>query len=670
MNWRRFLHRAQADQDQQEELESYIEITTQEYVAQGMAPAEAQQAARRKLGNLTQIREEVYEMNTATFLEGAIQELRHAGRMLRMNPAFSITAILTLALGMGATTAMFSVVNGVVIKPLPYPESDALVTVTHSAVFVNERIRNFPFSPQMFAVYSTNGQAFEELAMWRPGHVAITGQGDSEQAVAVMATQGFLPALGVQPALGRWFSRGDDQPGSAETVILSNGYWLRRLGGDPQVIGRAMTIDSRTHTVFGVMPESFNIGGSTPIDLILPLRINLAQPPGDYSYRAFGRLKKGATVAQANADIGRMLPVFLERYAGHRMDSLHLEPAVRPFKEDVVGNTGEILWVLLGSISILLLIACANVANLLLVRSESRGQELAIRTALGAGRSHIARAITVESLTISLLGGLLGLGLAYGGLRALVAYGPANLPRLGEIGIDPAVLVFTAVMSIASGLVFGLIPILKVVGPKSTWSLAQFVRGGGRWASSGKSQHRSQDVLVVVQVALALVLLVGSGLMVRTFQNLRKIEPGFSRPESIQTMRVSMPDSMGKDAEGVSRMQRAILERLAAIPGVTSAAYTDELPTEDGIGAIVAPEGKVYASGEIPPVRRVKFISPGLLGTLGTPLRAGRDFDWAEVSSQRNVSLVSETFARETWSSVTGAIGKRIRIGTIGPGKK
>ncbi len=422
MNWRRFFQRKQTDAEQQRELESYLEITADEYVARGMDRESARRAAQRKLGNLTRIREEVYEMNTATFVETTLQELRHAVRMLRLNPAFSITAILTLALGIGATTAIFSVVNGVVIKPLPYPDSEAVMTVTHSAVFGNVRGRDFPFSPQMLATYLDNDQTFQDMGMWRLDHAAVTGLATPAVAIALGVTQGTLPALGLQPAMGRWFSHADDQPGAPETVILSDGYWERHFGGDTGVLGRVITIDSRPREIIGVMPASFTFGG-VPIDLIVPLRLNLAQPPADYAYQALARLKKGVSVTQANADIARMLPVFLERYAGHRMDALHLQPAVRPLKEDIVGNVGQVLWILLGSISILLFIACANVANLLLVRAESRGQELAVRTALGAGLGHIARVLMVESLTLSLLGGLFGLAVAYGGLQVLVARG-------------------------------------------------------------------------------------------------------------------------------------------------------------------------------------------------------------------------------------------------------
>ena len=665
MNWRRFRHRAQADREQQQELESYIEITVEEYIARGMPPDEAKRAAYRKLGNITRIREEVYHMNTATLIENTAQDLRHAVRMLHLNPAFCITAILTLALGIGATTAMFSVVNGVIIKPLPYPDSEAVVTVTHSAVFGNVRGRGFPFSPQMLAVYAANNQTFQELGLWRLGQAAVTGLAVPEIARTFEVTQGTLPVLGVQPAMGSWFSRADDQPGAPETVILANGYWRRRFGGDPSVIGRVITLDSTPRKVIGVMPGSFTFAGA-PIDVILPLRIDLAQPPRDWSYSAVARLKKSVTIAQANADIGRMLPIFMERYGGHQMDALHLQPAVGPLKADVVGNVGEVLWVLLGSIGILLLIACANTANLLLVRAEGRGQEFAVRAALGAGRRRIARALMVESLTLSLMGGLIGVGLAYGGLQVLLAHGAATLPRLNEITMDLPVLAFAVLTSIVSGVLFGMVPIAKLVGPRLALHLPEFVRGGGRWASADKSQHRSQNALVVVQVALALVLLVGSGLMIRTFQNLRNVDPGFAHPETIQTVRPVMPPAVIADPDRLVRMEAQILEQLTAIPGVTSAAYVDSLPMDRGGGVIVAAQDKTYGAGELPPTRSVKMISPGYFHTLGTPLVAGRDLDWAEMYSERNVALVSATFARETWNTVSGALGKRIKVGTTG----
>jgi putative ABC transport system permease protein len=601
-------------------------------------------------------------MSIAGLFDSVGRDLRHTLRGARRQTTFTLAVVLTLALGIGATTAIFSVVNAVVIKPLPYPAADAIVTVAHSAVTGNVRGNDFPFTPQMLAIYSASGQSFEDLGMYRSGQAAITGIGNPEQANTVRVTAGTLRVLNVQPALGRWFSREDDQPGAANTAILSEGYWQRRFGGDRSVIGRTITVDGRPHEVIGVMPARFNVR-ELPMDLMLPERFDMARPPADFCCIGVARLKPGVTIAGANADIDRMLPVYIERHMRPNFpqaDALQLRAAVRPLKDDVVGNMPQVLWVLLGSISILLLIACANVANLLLVRAETRATELALRAALGAAAGRLARGLMVESLTLGLIGGLIGVGLAYGGLRALLAFPPANLPRLNEITIDLPVLGFALGVSIVSGLLFGLVPILRVVGARLA-NLAGAVRGGGRWASAGKNQHRSQNALVVVQVALALVMLVSSGLMIRTFQNLRNVEPGFTDPATVQTVQLSLPASL--DPETLVRTQEQLRERLAAIPGVTSAAYTAALPTNRSTTAAgVAPEGETYENGELPPTRMIVGVSPGLLQTLGTHLLAGRDFDWTELREERNVALVSASFARETWSSVERALGKRLRV--------
>jgi predicted permease len=667
-----------------EELSQHLEDRWRELVAGGASEDEATRLALAELreGNLlarymAPLQQALTPAPitpgapTGHVLRDVQQDLRYAARSMRRQPAFSLTAILTLALGIGATTAIFSVVNGVVIKPLPYPDADAVVTVAHSAVTGGvRRASNFAyFSPQVLEIYATNGQAFEELGIYRSALATITGLGAPEQANTLVVTAGTLRALNVQPVLGRWFSRNDDRPGAAETAILSDGYWQRRFGGDPSVIGRTITVDGRPREVIGVMPTRFTLR-ERPMDVMLPMRMDAAQPgAANFCCDAVARLKPGFTVANANADVDRMLPVYLERYlrpvAGDMADALELSAAVRPLKEDVVGNVGQVLWVLLGSVSLLLLTACANVANLVLVRAETRGTELALRTALGARPGRLARGLMVESLTLSLIGGLIAVGLAYGGLRILLAFPPANLPRLNEIAIDLPVLGFALGVSVLSGLLFGLVPVLRVAAPRSS-NPAGAVRGGGQGACAGKNQYRSQNALVVVQVALALVLLVGSGLMIRSFQNLRSVEPGFTDPATVQTVRLSMPGQM--DAGRMVRTQEQILGRLAAIPGVTSAAYATLLPMERG-GAdsfTVAAEGETFESGQLPPNRRIMAISPGLLRTLGTPLLAGRDVDWAELHEQRNVALVSEGFAREAWHTVEGAVGKRIDVGGDG----
>jgi predicted permease len=346
-----------------------------------------------------------------------------------------------------------------------------------------------------------------------------------------------------------------------------------------------------------------------------------------------------------------MLPIWITQYGtnGPVLQAAHFAPALRPVKQDVVGDVGQVLWVLMGTIGIVLLIACANVANLLLVRAEGRRQELAVRAALGAGWGRIAHQLLVESVTLGMLGGAFGLALAHGGLRLLAAMAPANLPRLADVSIDPMVLAFTVAVSLLSGALSGLIPVAKFALPRMS-ALDGVLRGGSRTLSQSRERYRSQNALVVAQVALAVVLLVASGLMIRTFDALRKVQPGFARPEKVQTLRLSIPEAQVAEPEQVVRMQQEMVERIAAIPGVRSVAFATALPMELEFenNMVLTAEDKTYQQG-IPPLRRSKSVAPGLFGTLGTPLLAGRDFTWTDISNNRQVAVVSANMAREMW---------------------
>jgi predicted permease len=595
-------------------------------------------------------------------MESFGNQLKHIFRRLMRSPVFTAITLATLAIGIGANTAVFSVISGVLLKPLPYPDSDNLVAVWQTAPGIG--LPELDASPSCYFTYREEGQTFQDIGLWRNDSVSVTGIGEPEEVAALSVTDGTLPVLGVQPILGRWFTRKDDLPGSPETVMLSYGYWQRRFGRDPQVIGRRIIVDSKAREIIGVMPEGFTLMNHG-LALIVPFQLDRSKTfVGNFSYRAVARLKPGVTIAQANADVGRMIPLMIRKFppapgmSTKMLDEARLGPSVRPLKRDVVGDAGKLLWVLLATVGIVLCIACANVANLLLVRAEGRQQELAIRAALGAGWAQIARDLLFESLTLGLAGGVLGLGVAYAMLRLLVSLAPAGLPRLHEISIDSSVLAFTLGISLLAGLLFGLIPVFKYAGPRLGTSL----REAGRSLSQSRERHRARSMLVIVQVSLALVLLISSGLMIRTFQALRQVQPGFTQPNEILTLRVSIPEAQVPDPENVVRMQDAILQKVKQIPGVSAASISASI-TLDGSSSNdpIYSEDRTYSESQIPPLRRYKWIGPGYFKTMGNPLLAGRDITWADIYNKTPVVLISENLARELWHDPAAAIGKRVR---------
>jgi predicted permease len=453
-------------------------------------------------------------------------------------------------------------------------------------------------------------------------------------------------------------------------VLLSYGYWRQKFGGDVSVIGRSITLDGKPREIIGVLPRGFHFLDYDDSSLIVPFRLDRNKIKlGNYSYQGLARLKPGATMAQASADVARLLPITNrsfpppEGFSVKLFEKAQIAPNLRPLKQDVVGDVGSVLWVLMGSIAMVLLIACANVANLLLVRVEGRRQELAIRGALGAGWKRIAGELLFESTVLGLLGSLMGLALAYGALRMLVAMAPTGLPRLHEIGIDMPVLLFTLAIALLSSLLFGSIPVFKYTGAHLNTGL----REGGRTLSQSRQQHRARNTLIVVQVALALVLLICSGLMIRTFRALMHVPPGFAGPDAVQTFRFYVPETQvpDSDRERLVRMDQELLNKLAAIPGVSSVSFSTSIPMDgNSSNDVLFAEDRAYAEGELPPVRRFKFISPGFFATLGTPLVAGRDLTWTDTYQKLPVAIISENFAREYWHDARNALGKRIRVGT------
>ena len=595
-------------------------------------------------------------------MESFRTQLKQVLRRLRHSPMFAAITLVTLGIGIGANSAIFSVVNAVLLKPLPYPHPDSLVSVWQTAPGLGFRELNA--SPATYFTYREEGRAFQDIGLWASQSASVTGVAEPEQVETLVVTHGTLPVLGVQPLRGRWFMPEDDSPGRPETTMLTYGYWQRRFGGDSSALGRRIMIDGRAREVIGIMPADFRFLNRRPA-LILPFQFDRNQVfVGNFSFQAIARLKQGVTLAQGNADVARMLPLLPQKFplapglTPKILEEARIGPSVRPLKQDVVGDIGNVLWVLMSTVGIVLFIACANVANLLLVRAEGRQQELAIRVALGASRSRVAGELLLESLTLALIGGMVGVGVAYAALRLLVVLAPVNLPRLDEISIDPRVLLFTIGISLVAGLLFGLVPVVRYAGPRVQGAL----RAGGRTFSDGRERHRMRSTLVVVQVALALVLLVGSGLMIRTFQALRHVQPGFTQPEQILTLRISIPNAQVPEPERVARMYNDILDRIAAIPGVESVGLSNST-TMDGSKSAdpIFAEDRPTSEGQLPPIRRYKYLSPGYFQAMGNPVLAGRDFTWTDIHAMRPVTLVSENLAREYWGTPAAALGKRIR---------
>ena len=589
-------------------------------------------------------------------------------RRLARAPLFTAITLITLAVGIGANTVVFSVVEGVLLKPLSYPNSDQLVGIWYHVPGIP--IDRLPMAPFLYFMEREQGTTFEDIGVYGYDGMNVTGVGDPEHVLGFDVTDGTLPLLGVKPALGRLFTRRDDTAGAPQTVILSYTYWRRKFGGSPSVIGRPINIDGKTREIIGVLPRDFHFLDSQDAALYLPMQWDRSKTKlGNFSYQGIARLKPGVTLAQVRTDMARLVPIGVKSFPApdgfplSLFEKIQMQPTPRPLKQDVIGDVGNALWVLMGSIGVVLLVACANVANLLLVRIEGRRQELAIRTAVGATRGRITAGLLFESLVLGFSGSVIGLAVAFGALRVLVALKPTGLPRLNEIGIDGTVLLFTAGLGLFVSLVIGLIPVIKF----ASTGLHGELREGGRSLSQGRERHRARKALVVVQVALALVLLICSGLMIHTFQALMHVSPGFSDPESVQTFHLYVPESRVPDTQRIQvlRLQQEIQNRLAAIPGVSSVSISTNIPFQGyGSNDPVFMKDHVYKPGELPPIRRFKFVSPGFFATMGTPLLAGRDFTWTDEYEKRPVALLSENLAREFWHDPASALGKQIRVGS------
>ncbi len=583
------------------------------------------------------------------------KELQLATRALGRRPGFTSVATFTLALGIGATVAIFTVVHAVLIRPLPYPDSKALVSVNHHAPGLD--LPELTNSPGTVGLYRTQSRSFSGFAVYgtESRNLLVGDRADRVQVTA--ASPELLDVLRVRPALGRPFNQEDAAEGANPVAILTWPAWSSRFGADPGILGRSIEMDGETLEVVGVMPQGFAFPTPEPIALV-PAYVDPDGEFGQFGLRSLARLAPSVSVDAARQEVTELQARIPELFPD--IDAAFLEQAgwnasVERYQDRIVGDVRSALWIVLGTVGFLLLIACANVANLFLVRAEARHKELAVRAALGAGRARLAGGYLSESVLLGLAGGVLGMGLAALGVSALVANGPAELPRLHEVRLDGTVIAFGATISLLAGLTFGVLPILRYL----SGSFARVLRDGGRGTTAGRERHRTRNALVTVQLALALVLLMGSGLMLRSFAELRAVDPGIDA-DGVLTVALSTGDAQD-DATRAAFYQQ-VVEGVAALPGVTGAGAATSVPVlpESTNGSSFDIESRPREDSELPPVAMYDAVAPGYFETMGIPIKAGRSVERADHEEGRPVLWVSESFAATFLDG--SALGERVRF--------
>jgi putative ABC transport system permease protein len=593
-------------------------------------------------------------------MDTLLQDLRHSLRLLRRSPGFTATAIAALALGIGANTAIFSVVYAVLLKPLPYPEPDRIVLLMNTSPEGSFAAA----SVAKYNIWRAQTQALEDVAaydMGGPG-INITGGGRPEQVRGIHVSHEFFRLFGASLAHGRTFTVAEDLPGGGNVVVLSHGIWQRRFGSDPSVIGRSLSLGGEPHTVVGVLSPAFAF--DPPADLYLLFQADPFSTQQAHFFRVAARLKPGVDIQTARASLTLAAEQFRQKLPGS------LDPnngfSVEPMQSIVVRNVRPALLILLGAVGFVLLIACANVANLLLARASVRSREIALRSALGAGRGRIVRQLLTESILLSLAGGLLGLALGAAGVRALLALNPGNIPRIGPSGagvsIDSTALAFTLSLSVLTGLLFGLVPALHAARA----DLNSILKESGTRSGSGVRQNKARSVLVVVEMALAIVLLIGAGLLIRTFAAINSVAPGFD-PHNVLTMSTSFTGSRYDRTADIAGLARQAVERIQALPGVQAAAASCYLPLEGGLGLPFAIVGRPLANERAHGGASWAYVTHRFFDVFQVPVIRGRGFVERDDASAPGVVIINDAFARRYWPK-ENPIGQRLSIGPgMGP---
>ncbi|MDQ3803685.1 MAG: ABC transporter permease [Acidobacteriota bacterium] len=641
-----------------EELQFHIDMRAEENVRRGMTPAEARRAAEERFGHRLRIKEMSYGVRGGGWLETLWQDLRYAARTLRTRPGFAAVAVLTLALGIGANTAIFSVVNAVLLRPLPYEDPERIVRIGGTNQRRGAALGSF--SPQDFFDWRERANVFEALAAYDGWSPSLTGAGEPERVEAARVSPGFFGVLKVSPALGRDFLPAEEQRGNHLSVILSHPFWQRRFGGDPRVIGRSLTLNGHGYTVVGIMPAGFagpkfTGGDFEQAELWAPFAPDLSQwtRDGRSVDAAIARLKPGVSLAQAQAELDAIAAQLQRQYPD---TNAGIGAAAASLHEQAVGAIRPALLTFLVAVGLVLLIACANVANLLLARAAARQKEIAVRMALGAGRARIVRQLLTESVLLAGLGGAAGLLLALWATSLLVALGSDAIPRPDEIAVDARVLGFTLGVSLLTGIAFGLAPALAASRP----DLNETLKEGGRSQTFGRGRKRVRGVLVVSEVALSLLLLIGAGLLVKSFVRLRRVDPGFD-PRHVLTMNAFLPGARYPEEWQHAAFFEKVLERVRALPGVESASVVSNLPVSGNYDRIsLYVEGQTPAAREDIPDAERYMVDAEYFKTMRIPLLGGRPFNDRDTAEAPPVVIVNESVARRFWPGES-AVGKRVR---------
>jgi len=591
-------------------------------------------------------------------MDELVQDLKYSLRQLMRKPGFSAVLVLTLALGVGANTAVFSVIHGVLLRPLPYPEPDRLAVIWSQ--FPTMQLNEFPASFPEYADFREQTRAFEDVGAWRGSERTLTGGDRPERLDVTFFTASMWRVLSVEPEFGRVFTEDEDIAGRDDVVVISHGLWERRFGSDQSILGQTIELDGRPIVVLGVMPESFQFEVNTQGEVWLPMGIDPADPPGRSNHFASiaGRLAADVTFDRAQEDLRGLLNAWdADESIGHTWGGAGHPAFVRPLHQQIVGDVEASLFVLLGAVGFVLLIACANVANLLLVRGEGRQREMSIRASVGAGQGRIVRQLVTESLVMAVIGGVFGIALAVVGLEILLAVAPASLPRIDAVGLNGTVLGFSAAVALLAGFLFGLAPALQAAKLNIQGTLREEGRGG----TASKGRFRLRQLLVISELAMAVVLLIAAGLLMQSFWRLQSVDPGF-QADNVLAVNVSPPQASYPEASDVTGFYRDLLPQLAALPGVITVGGVRTPPLSGSLPPNDIDIENFDPSEDGPPMNSdVQVVTPGYFQTLGVPLLEGRTFDDRDQLDGEIVAVIDEVLVKRFFPGGEDPIGRKIR---------